>query len=87
MFLETVNKYMLEAIEKRALLTSKLIVSIPDQMEATLEHARGRIKLYNVPAIAFTYKTRVSMGTWWQRLSNGLVQGNAIGPVAVLDAL
>ncbi len=38
---------MLEAIEKTALLPSQLIVSILDQMEATLEHARGRIKWYN----------------------------------------
>lgn len=39
--------YMLEAIEKTAQLTSQLIVSILDQMEATLEHARGRMKWYN----------------------------------------
>ena len=38
---------MLEAIEKMARLTSQLIVSILDQMEATREHARGRIKWYN----------------------------------------
>lgn len=38
---------MLEAIEKTALLTSQLIVSILDQMETTLEHARRRIKWYN----------------------------------------
>ncbi len=39
--------YMLEAIEKTSLLTSQLIISILNQMDATLEHARSHIKWYN----------------------------------------
>jgi len=39
--------YMLEAVEKTAQLTSQLIVSILEQMEATLEHGRKNIKWYN----------------------------------------
>lgn len=39
--------YMLDGIEKTADLTSQLINSILKQMEATLEHARARIKWYN----------------------------------------
>lgn len=39
--------YMLDAIEKTAELTSRLIISILKQMEATLEYARPQIKWYN----------------------------------------
>jgi Fic family protein len=39
--------YMLEAVEKTAQLTSRLIDSILAQMEATLAHAKGQIKWYN----------------------------------------
>jgi len=39
--------YMLEAVEKTALLTSKLIDSIMAQMEATLDYAKINIKWYN----------------------------------------
>jgi len=39
--------YMLEAVEKTAQLTSQLIDSIIAQMEATLTHAKGKIKWYN----------------------------------------
>jgi Fic family protein len=39
--------YMLEAVEKTALLTSQLIESIIAQMEATLTHAKTHIKWYN----------------------------------------
>jgi Fic family protein len=38
---------MLEAVEKTAELTSQLIESILAQMEATLTHARPRLKWYN----------------------------------------
>ena len=39
--------YMLDAVEKTSSLTSQLISSILEQMEATLEHARTKIKWYN----------------------------------------
>jgi len=39
--------YMLDAVENTARLTSQLISSIIDQMEATLEHGHANIKWYN----------------------------------------
>jgi Fic family protein len=39
--------YMLDAMEKTAQLTNQLIISILNQMEATLEYARAKIKWYN----------------------------------------
>lgn len=39
--------YMLDAVEKTALLTNQLINSILDQMETTLEHGKSNIKWYN----------------------------------------
>ena len=42
--------YMLNAVEKTALLTNQLILSIISQMEATLLHAKTRIKWYTQEA-------------------------------------
>lgn len=42
--------YMLDAVEKTAELTNQLITSILNQMDATLEHARTKIKWYNKEA-------------------------------------
>ncbi len=39
--------YMLDAVEKTALLTNQLINSILDQMEITLEYVKSAIKWYN----------------------------------------
>lgn len=39
--------YLLDAVEKTALLTSELIESILAQMEATLNHAKSKIKWYS----------------------------------------
>ncbi|WP_432712820.1 Fic family protein [Pedobacter sp.] len=39
--------YMLDAVEKTAALTNQLIVSIINQMEATLAHGKSNIKWYN----------------------------------------
>lgn len=39
--------YILDAVEKTAQLTSQLIISILNQMEATLEHAKTNIKWYS----------------------------------------
>lgn len=39
--------YMLDAVENTSRLTSQLISSIIEQMEATLEHGKARIKWYN----------------------------------------
>lgn len=39
--------YMLDAVEKTAVLTNGLINEIVNQMEATLEHGKGKIKWYN----------------------------------------
>jgi Fic family protein len=39
--------YMLDAVEKTSMLTNTLINEIVQQMNATLEHARTRIKWYN----------------------------------------
>lgn len=39
--------YMLDAVEKTAELTNQLIVSIMNQMEATLAHGKANIKWYN----------------------------------------
>lgn len=39
--------YLLEAVEKTATLTNRLISEIEKQMEATLEHGRKNIKWYN----------------------------------------
>ena len=39
--------YMLEAVEKTAELTNQLVISIINQMEATLAHGRSKIKWYN----------------------------------------
>jgi len=39
--------YLLDAVEKTALLTSELIDSILAQMEATLNHAKSKIKWYS----------------------------------------
>jgi len=39
--------YMLDAVEKTALLTNQLINSILDQMETTLEYGKSAIKWYN----------------------------------------
>lgn len=38
---------MLEAVEHTSELTNQLISSILDQMEATLEHGKSKIKWYN----------------------------------------
>ncbi len=39
--------YMLEAVEKTAQLTQRLIIRILEQMTATLDHAKANIKWYN----------------------------------------
>lgn len=39
--------FMLEAVEKTAELTNQLVISIINQMEATLEHGRSKMKWYN----------------------------------------
>jgi Fic family protein len=39
--------YMLDAVEKTSVLTNNLINEIVKQMEATLEHGKGKIKWYN----------------------------------------
>ncbi len=39
--------YMLDAVEKTAVLTNQLIISILNQMEATLSYGKSKIKWYN----------------------------------------
>lgn len=39
--------YMLDAVEKTAILTNQLIISILNQMEATLSYGKSKIKWYN----------------------------------------
>jgi len=39
--------YMLDAVEKTAALTNQLVISILNQMEATLIHGKSKIKWYN----------------------------------------
>jgi len=85
--------YMLEAVEKTAKLTSHLIISILNQMDATLEHAKTRIKWYNkeVNELIFSQPyikpkligdaLNVSSRTTLTKYFNELVEAKILSPV------